>query len=282
LDNEPFIRLGVFSSVLVLMALWESIAPRRARVASRGRRSLNNLLLVVVATLLVRVIPALSAVAAADWAAQSHWGLLNQFEASGWLKGLVALMALDLLIYGQHVATHRLPLLWQLHQVHHADLDLDATSGVRFHPVEILLSMGLKVVAVLLLGASYEAVVIFEVGLNAAAMFNHANVRIPEWCDRCLRWFVVTPDMHRVHHSIRPEETHSNFGFNVPWWDWLFGTYRAQPRDAHEHLTLGLPTLRTEVETVPLGTLLVMPFRSSAGRERPAKDEVTQEPGSSA
>lgn len=262
MENEALIRLGVFSGVLVVMALWESFAPRRQRVVSRWGRSVNNLLLVVVASLIVRVIPALSAVAAARWASAYDFGLLNLFEAPGWLKGLIALFALDLLIYGQHVVTHRLPLLWRFHRVHHADLDLDATSGVRFHPVEILLSMGIKVIAVMLLGAGYEAVLIFEVGLNAAAIFNHGNVSLPAGCDRYLRWLIVTPDMHRVHHSIRPEETHSNFGFNLPWWDWLFRTYRAQPQDSHEHLTLGLPDRRTALETVPLAVMLRMPFQS--------------------
>jgi sterol desaturase/sphingolipid hydroxylase (fatty acid hydroxylase superfamily) len=261
-NNEALIRLGVFSGVLVFMALWESFAPRRRRVVSRWGRSLNNLLLVVVASLIVRVIPALSAVAAARWASANYIGLLNLVEAPGWLKGLVALFALDLLIYGQHVATHRLPMLWRFHRVHHADLDLDATSGARFHPVEILLSMGIKVIAVTLLGAGYEAVLIFEVGLNAAATFNHSNVSLPNGCDRYLRWIIVTPDMHRVHHSIRPEETHSNFGFNIPWWDWLFRTYLAQPQDSHEHLTLGLPDRRTALETMPLAVMLWMPFRS--------------------
>jgi len=262
MENEAIIRLGVFASVLVLIAIWESLAPRRTRVASRWKRSLNNLLLVALDALLVRVIPALSAVAAAKWAAQYHLGLLNQFAAPAWIEVMITLLALDLLIYGQHVATHRLPWLWRFHRVHHADLDLDATSGLRFHPVEILLSMGVKVVAVALLGAGMEAVMIFEVGLNAAAIFNHGNIRLPAGCDRWLRWVIVTPDMHRVHHSIRPEETHSNFGFNLPWWDWLFRTYRAQPRDAHEHLTLGLPDLRNEPETVPVAVMLWMPFQS--------------------
>ncbi len=264
MENEALIRLGVFSSVLILMSVWESFVPRRARVASRWRRSLNNLLLVVVASLLVRVIPGLSAVAAAKWATHSRFGLLNLFEIPGWVRGLVALVALDLLIYGQHVVTHRLPTLWRFHRVHHADLDLDATSGARFHPVEILLSMAIKVIAVILLGAGYEAVLIFEVGLNAAATFNHANVALPAWCDRYLRWVIVTPDMHRVHHSVRLEETHSNFGFNLPWWDWLFRTYRAQPQEPHQHLTLGLPDRRMELETIPLAVMLSMPFRSDA------------------
>lgn len=262
MKNEALIRLGVFSGVLVVMALWESYAPRRQRVVSRWQRSVNNLLLVVVASLIVRVIPALSAVAAAKWSSHNNIGLLNLFEAPGWVKGLIALVALDLLIYGQHVMTHRIPMLWRFHRVHHADLDLDATSGVRFHPVEILLSMGIKVIAVTLLGAGYEAVLIFEIGLNAAATFNHGNVTLPAWCDRSLRWIIVTPDMHRVHHSIRAEETHSNFGFNLPWWDWLFQTYRDQPQEPHAQLKLGLPDRRTAAETVPLIVMLGMPFRS--------------------
>ncbi len=280
MPNEALIRLGVFSSVLVLMTVWESFSPRRERVASRWRRSLNNLLLVVMASLIVRVIPALSAVAAADWAARSHFGLLNQVHAPGWLTGLVALIALDLLIYGQHVATHRLPILWRFHRVHHADLDLDATSGVRFHPVEILLSMGVKVIAVSLLGAAYEAVLIFEITLNATSVFNHGNVRLPAWYDRALRWIIVTPDMHRVHHSIRPEETHSNFGFNLPWWDRLFRTYRAQPHDPHEHLTLGVPQLRTMPETTPFVAMLLMPFDARVEGRQPSSDRPAWTSGS--
>ena len=282
MENEAGIRFGTFLSVLVLMSVWESLVPRRTRVVQRWGRALNNLLLVVVASLLVRMVPVLSAVAAANWASRNHYGLLNQVDAPGWIELLITLMALDLLIYGQHVVTHRIPLLWRFHQVHHADLDLDATSGVRFHPVEILLSMAVKVLAVVLLGARAEAVLIFEVGLNAAAMFNHANVRLPLWCDRCLRWVLVTPDMHRVHHSLRPEETQSNFGFSLPWWDRLFRTYRAQPRDAHEHLTLGLPNLRAENETIPLVTMLVMPFRSGNNWDAPAKDSSAHRPGPSA
>jgi len=276
MDSEPIIRLGVFACVLILISIWESLAPRRTRVVSRWRRSINNLLLVSLDAFFVRVIPSLSAVAAAKWATQYHVGLLNQLDVPGWFGGIIALLALDLLIYGQHVATHRLPILWRFHRVHHADLDLDATSGLRFHPVEILLSTCVKVVAVAVLGAGMEAVILFEVGLNAAAIFNHGNIRLPTWCDRGLRWVIVTPDMHRVHHSIRTEETHSNFGFNLPWWDWLFRTYRAQPHDSHEHLTLGLPDLRTQAETVPLASMLWMPFQ--ANKVRPPFAEFLSSP----
>ncbi|MGE0608977.1 MAG: sterol desaturase family protein [Pirellulales bacterium] len=260
MPHESSIRLAAFIGVLAVMALWESLVPRRARVASRWRRSVGNLLLGFLGALVVRVLPFLSAVAAASWAARQGVGLLNRIDAPAWAEIILAMLALDLVIYGQHVATHRWRFLWRFHKVHHADLDLDATSGLRFHPVEILFSMCLKIVAVVLLGAAAKAVVLFEVGLNAAAMFNHANIRLPSPIDRGLRWIVVTPDMHRVHHSILREETDRNFGFNLPWWDWLFGTYQAQPRDPHEHLTLGLPALRTEEETVPCGVLLAMPF----------------------
>ena len=280
MKNEPLIRIGVFASVLILISIWESLVPRRIRVASHWRRSLNNLLLVAVDSLVVRVIPALSAVAAAKWSAQHDIGLLRLVDVPGWLKGIIALLVLDLLIYGQHVATHRLQILWRFHRVHHADLDLDATSGLRFHPVEIALSMGVKVVAVTLLGAGMEAVMIFEVGLNAAAIFNHGNIRLPTRCDCGLRWIIVTPDMHRVHHSIRPEETHSNFGFNLPWWDWLFRTYRAQPRDSHKHMSLGLPDLRTELETAPLAVMLWMPFRSNKARLQDPKSLSSASAGS--
>lgn len=264
--NEGLIRFGIFSGVLTVMAVWESLAPRRERVASRWRRSVNNLLLVIVSSLLVRVTPALSAIAAAEWATHAGVGLLHLWTGGAWLKGLIAVIALDLLMYGQHVATHRFPDLWRFHRVHHTDLDLDATSGVRFHPVEILLSMGLKVIAVVLLGVAAEAVLIFEILLNATSVFNHANVRIPVRWDWFLRWFIVTPDMHRVHHSILRDETDSNYGFNLPWWDRLFGTYRDQPRDAHEHLILGVPELRTAQETVPLLTMLAMPLQKSVPR----------------
>jgi sterol desaturase/sphingolipid hydroxylase (fatty acid hydroxylase superfamily) len=270
MQNEAAIRLGIFVGVLTVMAVWESIAPRRQRVANRWRRSFNNLLLVVIGSLLIRLLPVLSGAAAAEWASRNHFGVFNWIDAPGWFEILLAVILMDLVIYAQHVAAHRLPLLWRFHQVHHADLDLDATSGVRFHPVELLVSMVVKVVMLGILGARLEAVLIFEVVLNVTALFNHANVLLPAWCDHCLRLIVVTPDMHRVHHSIRPEETHSNFGFNVPWWDRLFCTYRAQPHDSHEHLRLGLPALRSDDETIPLLAMLAMPFRSADGRDPPA------------
>jgi sterol desaturase/sphingolipid hydroxylase (fatty acid hydroxylase superfamily) len=266
--NEATIRLGVFLGVMILMVILESVAPRRVRVASRWRRSLHNLLLVITGSLLIRLVPILSAVAAAQWAEQHRWGMLNWIDVPGWMEILLAVISLDLIIYGQHVTTHRLPMLWRFHRVHHADLDLDATSGVRFHPVEMLLSMAIKVVAVTVLGARFEAIVIFEIVLNATSLFNHANVLLPGWLDRVMRWIIVTPDMHRIHHSIQKHEMNSNFGFNLPWWDHLFRTYRAQPVDPHEQLTLGLPEMRTEEQTIPLHALLAMPFQRNVKTPR--------------
>ena len=263
MEHESAVRVGAFIGALVLVGIGESLAPRRARVARRLRRTINNLLLVLVDTLVVRMLPAISAVGAAAWAARSRTGLLNRMDLPDGVEGIATFLALDLVIYGQHLATHRFDLLWRFHRVHHADLDLDGSSGVRFHPVEILLSMCVKCGAVIVLGAGVEAVVLFEIVLNAASIFNHGNIRLAPRLDRLLRMIVVTPDMHRVHHSILPDETHSNFGFNMPWWDWMFRTYRAQPRDPHENLTLGLPRWRTEQETVPLTVLLWMPFDAS-------------------
>ncbi len=260
--HEPYVRLAAFVVALVLISVWESLKPRRVRVASRTRRTVNNLFLAAINAACVRVLPAVSAVSAAQWAAQSHMGALNWVRGPAWLKVGAALIVLDLVIYAQHVVVHRVPVLWRIHRVHHADLDLDATSGLRFHPVEILLSMGVKVVAVALLGATPLTVILFEIGLNASSIFNHGNIHLPHRLDRLLRLVVVTPDMHRVHHSVCPDETNSNFGFNLSWWDGVFKTYRAQPRNPQDTLELGLSELRTESETVPVWVMLAMPFRT--------------------
>jgi len=197
--------------------------------------------------------------------AEEHgWGLLNVFPLPPWLALVVAVLALDLVIYLQHVMFHAVPLLWRLHRVHHADLDIDASTGVRFHTLEILLSLGIKMAAVVLLGASAMAVLVFEVLLNATSMFNHGNVRIPLGLDRYLRWVLVTPDMHRVHHSIVVAETNSNFGFNLSWWDCLLGTYRSQPAAGHDGMTIGIDQFRGARE-LWLDRMLLQPFRGSAG-----------------
>ncbi len=263
LANEPLIRLSVFLGILLAMALWEVAAPRRRREIPRLLRWTNNLGVVVIDTLLVRLTFPIVAVGLALLAEERGWGLFNIFEVPGWIAVIVAILALDLAIYLQHVMFHAVPALWRLHRMHHADLEFDVTTGLRFHPVEILLSMGIKLAVVAALGPPAVAVLIFEVLLNGTAMFNHSNIRIPLAVDRVLRWFVVTPDMHRVHHSIHPSETNSNFGFNVPWWDRLLGTYKAQPRDGHEAMTIGIEQFRTRRD-LWLDRMLIQPVKGPA------------------
>jgi sterol desaturase/sphingolipid hydroxylase (fatty acid hydroxylase superfamily) len=263
---EPIVRLGCFVGVLLLMALWEVSAPCRRLSVRRSVRWSANLGLVAIDTLAVRFLIPLGAVGVAVVSREHGWGLLNLAAVPEWLAVAAAVVALDLFIYLQHVMFHAVPLLWRLHMVHHADLDFDATTGVRFHPLEILLSMGIKMAVVALLGAPALAVVLFEILLNATSVFNHGNVRLPAGAERLLRLMVVTPEMHRVHHSIRPEETNSNFGFNLPWWDHLFGTYRGRPADGHEGMTLGLQQFREERVAVCLFRLLVLPFVGRVGR----------------
>ncbi|HEY7609202.1 MAG TPA: sterol desaturase family protein [Alphaproteobacteria bacterium] len=265
LPLEPYIRLGAFLGVFAAMALWEFAAPRRARSVSRWVRWPNNLAITAVNTALVRVIFPTAAVGLALLGEARGWGMLNVLALPPWLKIAAAVAALDLIIYLQHVMFHAVPALWRLHRMHHADLDIDVTTGARFHPVEILLSMVIKLAAVAALGAPALAVLIFEVLLNATAMFNHSNVRMPAALDRALRWFVVTPDMHRVHHSIAPSETNSNFGFNAPWWDRLFGTYRAEPEAGHETMTIGISQFRDPRE-LWFDRLLTQPLRGEAAR----------------
>jgi sterol desaturase/sphingolipid hydroxylase (fatty acid hydroxylase superfamily) len=263
LPLEPYIRLGAFLGIFALMALWEVLAPRRALGVSRWVRWPSNLAITALNTGLVRLVFPAAAVGLALVAEARGWGLLNALALPAWLKVAVAVVALDLVIYLQHVMFHAVPALWRLHRMHHADLDIDVTTGARFHPIEILLSMVIKLATVAALGAPALAVLIFEVLLNATSMFNHSNVRMPAALDRVLRWFVVTPDMHRVHHSIVPRETNSNFGFNAPWWDRLFGTYRPQPEAGHAGMTIGIGQFR-EPRELWLDRLLLQPFRGRA------------------
>ena len=264
LDNEPTIRLGFFLGVLVAMAAWELAAPRRALVVPRALRWLSNLAVVVLGTGLLRLIFPVLAVGLAALAESRGWGLLNSFDAPSWLAFIAALLVLDLAIYLQHVVFHAVPILWRLHMMHHADRDFDVTTGVRFHPFEIVLSMVIKLAVIAALGPPVVAVVVFEVVLSATSLFNHGNVRMPEALDRVLRAFVVTPEMHRVHHSVHANETNSNFGFNLPWWDRLFGTYRAQPADGHRDMTIGLTQFQ-ERGPENLWWMLVLPFRGETG-----------------
>jgi sterol desaturase/sphingolipid hydroxylase (fatty acid hydroxylase superfamily) len=263
-NSDEILRLSVFVVVLVMMALWEVLAPRRPTVANKSWRWVGNLALVGLNILLVRLLLPLGAVGAALVAQERGWGLFQTVAIPIWLAVILSVIVLDLVIYLQHVLFHAVPLLWRLHMVHHADLDIDVTTGVRFHTVEILLSMGIKVAAVLLLGAPALGVLLFEVLLNATSMFSHGNVRLPSWLDRVLRLVVVTPDMHRVHHSVIVPETNSNFGFNLPWWDFLFGTYRSQPAHGHEGMTIGLSQFRDE-RVERLGWMLALPVLGEIG-----------------
>jgi sterol desaturase/sphingolipid hydroxylase (fatty acid hydroxylase superfamily) len=258
---EPVIRLSCFLGVLVLTILWELLSPRRPQSIKRLLRWPNNLGLVVIDTLVVRLLFPVAAVGMAFLAQTKGWGLLNVLPLPAWFALPVAVLLLDLTIYGQHVAFHAAPLLWRLHRMHHADLEFDVTTGLRFHPGEIVLSMVIKLAAVLVLGAPPLAVLVFDVLLNATSMFNHGNVRLPPRLDRALRLVVVTPEMHRVHHSTDRQETDSNFGFNLPWWDRLFGTYRAQPAFGHLRMTLGIDRFRDRRE-LWLHRMLWQPLRS--------------------
>jgi sterol desaturase/sphingolipid hydroxylase (fatty acid hydroxylase superfamily) len=260
LAHEPVVRLSVFAAILAAMALWELLAPRRHQAIQRLRRWPGNLGLVVLDSLLVRLIFPTAAVGVAMLAEARGWGLFQALGLPGWVAVVASVIVLDLAIYLQHVLFHAVPVLWRLHRVHHADLEFDVTTGVRFHPVEILLSMGIKLAVVAALGAPALAVLLFEVLLNATSMFNHGNVSLPARLDRVLRWLVVTPEMHRVHHSVVPRETNSNFGFNLPWWDRLFGTYRPQPAAGHEAMTIGIEQFRDPAE-LRLDRLLLQPLR---------------------
>jgi sterol desaturase/sphingolipid hydroxylase (fatty acid hydroxylase superfamily) len=261
LANEPTIRLGFFLGIFAIVALWEVVAPRRALTVSKLLRWSSNLGLVVLNTVVLRLIFPLAAVGLAAFAAANGWGVLNHFEVPFWVAVPLAVIAMDFVIWLQHVMVHAVPALWRLHRVHHADLDYDLTTGARFHPLEIILSMLIKFATIAVLGPSVLAVVIFEVLLNGTAMFNHGNIRLPLAIDRVLRWFVVTPDMHRVHHSIEDDETNSNFGFNLPWWDRLFGTYRDQPRAGHLGMTIGIRDFTDPRQVDRLDGMLLLPFR---------------------
>ncbi len=265
MDMNLAIRLSAFLGIFAVMASLELLAPRRRLDFPKSSRWMANLSLAVMNTLLIRVLFSAGAVGMAVVAADRGWGLLNVLQWPAWVEVLITLVVLDLVIYLQHVAFHVVPGIWRFHFVHHADPDYDVTTGVRFHPVEAVVSMLVKMTAVMALGAAAVAVVAFEVILNAVAMFNHSNVRLPLPLDRLLRWVIVTPDMHRVHHSTVPQERKRNFGFNLPWWDYLFGTYRAEPALGQEGMSFGVEGFRDQ-GCIKLGTALTLPFKALKGR----------------
>ncbi len=266
--SPDLLRLAAFLSAFTVMALLEHRWPRRPLRVTKATRWRINLLIIVAGAVATRLVIPLAPYALAAWLEPRGLGLFNLIEFRGPVALLVSLLLLDLLIYSQHRLFHRLPLFWRLHRMHHTDLDLDVTSGTRFHPVEYILSMAIKLVAVALLGVSPLAALLFEIVLNATSLFSHANFRLPLALDRWLRLLVVTPDMHRVHHSVIVPETDSNFGFNLPWWDRLLGTYRAQPRDGHEAMRIGLREWPDQ-DRLGLWALLAIPFTRTPGRPAP-------------
>jgi sterol desaturase/sphingolipid hydroxylase (fatty acid hydroxylase superfamily) len=273
-DAEGWLRLVIFATAFLVLALGELNAPRHRWPAVRKARWATNLGLIILGGILIRVLSPLSGVAAGAVAEDRAWGILGIWGIAGTPVGVIAaVVALDLAIYGQHVAMHRVGFLWRVHRVHHADTAVDVSTGLRFHPLEFLLSAGWKVVVVLLLGASVAAVVTFEILLNVTSMFSHANLQLPGTLDRLARWLLVTPDMHRVHHSVVPSEFNRNFGFALPWWDRLCGTYRDQPAAGHETMALGLEAIPAS-RAQRFGAMLVEPFQVSSGG-RPNQSEET-------
>lgn len=264
MENEAAVRLGFFFGVFILIAIWEVVSPRRVLNTSKTIRWISNMGVVLIDTMAVRLLFPVLAINVALMAQVNGWGLLNYLNMPYWFSVLMGVMILDLIIYLQHVMFHAVPVLWRLHMMHHADLDYDVTTGLRFHPVEIIMSMIIKLTAVAALGPSLLAVIIFEVILNATSMFNHGNIKLPLHIDKYVRLLVVTPDMHRVHHSVTIRETNSNFGFNFPWWDRLLGTYRAQPAAGHEGMTIGLSQFR-DPERNNLLWMLALPFIGNPG-----------------
>jgi len=261
LTNEKTIRMGFFFGVLLIMAVWEIAAPRRKLTASKTLRWTNNIGLIFFNSFVLRVLFPAAAVGVAFSAREHGYGLFNVIEVSPIIAVIVSVIIMDFVIYIQHVMVHAIPVLWRLHRVHHADPDYDVTTGARFHTIEIILSMLIKFATILLLGPPLIAVILFEVVLNATAMFNHGNIRLPAPVDRVLRWVLVTPDMHRVHHSVEDDEANSNFGFSLPWWDRLFGTYRDQPRAGHEGMTIGIHKYHDARDVSWITGMLVLPFR---------------------
>ena len=264
MEHEGVLRLVCFIGIFVLVALWEAAIPKRRLTISKTGRWANNLGIILLDSFLVKLLFPIAAMGVAAAAQHHGWGLLNTLQAPYLPAVIIGVLFLDMVIYFQHLMFHAVPALWRLHMVHHADLDIDVTTGLRFHPIEIILSMGIKMAAVAALGPPVFAVLIFEITLNGTAMFNHGNIRIPKTLDRFLRLLVVTPDMHRVHHSVIIRETNSNFGFNFPWWDRLFGTYRAQPVAGHDGMTIGLSQYR-KPEKLRLPELLLLPFTGNPG-----------------
>lgn len=260
LQREAMVRLGIFALVFITMMAWELLAPRRILSVSKSVRWVNNLGLFVLNGIVLRLLFPAAAVGLAISVADMGWGLFNLLDLPFWFEVTAAVLVLDLAIYLQHILMHRVPLLWRLHRVHHADLDIDLTTGSRFHTIEIIVSMLIKWGVILLLGPALIAVLVFEILLNGMAIFNHANVSLPPSLDRLVRYLLVTPDMHRVHHSAIKRETDSNYGFNLSIWDRVFRTYIDQPEMGHDKMTIGIAEFRDARQVDRLPGMLALPF----------------------
>lgn len=269
IENEPLIRFGAFVAIFAAMAAFELWAPRLERPemagALRSRRWLVNVSMVVISSVCLRIIFPAAAVGTAIYAQSQGWGLFPAIGMPVVVAGILAFIVLDFAVWLEHLVSHKWPLLWRIHRMHHSDQGFDLTTALRFHPLEIVLSMVWKAAVIIVLGPPVVAVLVFEIVLNGMAMFNHANARLPLGLDRVLRALVVTPDMHRVHHSVVRRETDSNYGFNLSVWDRLFGTYTDQPEAGHDGMRLGL-TDYDGPQTANLGWALVLPFRRAGYR----------------
>ncbi len=262
IKNESIVRASIFFGVLIIMGIWEVAAPRRKPTLSKTYRWVNNLGLTFFNGFIMKVIFPIASTGVAITAYQNGWGVLRYFEVPSVLSVILFIVVMDMIIYFQHIMMHAVPLFWRLHRVHHADLNYDTTTGARFHTIEIILSMFIKFIAIVLLGPSVLAVILFEITLNATAMFNHGNVKLPKTLDKILRWLIVTPDMHRVHHSVEKDETNSNFGFNLSIWDRIFGTYRQNVRAGQLNMTIGLKNIRKPKDTNMILGMFLIPFKS--------------------
>ena len=261
IDHQLTIRLSSFFGILLFMAIWEMIAPRRVLRAPKTFRWMSNLLLTTLNSIIARFLFPLSAAALAVIGEERGWGIMGYFRVSSFTAGLFSIVLLDLAIYFQHLLFHKVRILWYIHGMHHTDLDIDVTTGARFHPIEILLSFLIKVGVILFIGTPAWSFLIFEIILNATSMFNHSNIFINVKIDRVLRFILVTPDMHRVHHSVIIREHDSNFSFSFSWWDRLFGTYLSQPKEGHDNMVIGLANFR-DPKGLSLPRLIALPFTS--------------------
>ena len=259
-ENEAQVRMSFFFGILIIMGLWELKKPRRKATLSKLSRWINNLGLIFFNSFVLKILLPLTSTAMAALALENNWGLFNIYEVTPFISTILFVIIMDLIIYLQHIMVHAVPLFWRIHRVHHADLDYDVTTGARFHTLEIILSMFIKLTAIVLLGPSIFAVILFEIILNVSAMFNHGNVGLPKTLDKVLRYIIVTPDMHRVHHSIEEDETNSNFGFNLTWWDKIFGTYKKEVRKGQLKMTIGLKNIRNPKKTNRIWGMIVLPF----------------------